>query len=77
MSAPPSLLQSLVGRALIDAAFRQALVADTRGTLGREGYAFDESTVVAIEAAIRDPERVRSFSDSFTSQFLSRGEYVA
>ncbi len=77
MSATPSSLQQLVGRALIDADFRRALVDDTRGTLAREGFEFDDATVSAIEAATRDPERVRSFSDAFSTQFLGRGEYLA
>ncbi len=76
MSAPPSTLQILVGRALIDAEFRKALVADVRGTLAHEGYALDEPTVAAIVAATRDPERVRSFSDAFSAEFLSRGDYA-
>ncbi len=76
MSAAPSALQALVGRALIDAQFRQSLVADTRGTLIREGYTFDEATLSAIEAATKDPERVRSFSDAFSAEFLVRGEYL-
>lgn len=76
MSAAPSALQALVGRALIDAPFRKALVADTRGTLEREGYSFDEATLAAIEAATKDPERVRSFSEAFSAEFLARGEYV-
>lgn len=76
MSAVPSALQTLVGRALIDADFRTALVRDTRGTLEREGYTFDEATLAAIESATRDPERVRSFSDAFSAEFLARGEYL-
>jgi hypothetical protein len=76
VSAIPSSLQQLVGRALIDVDFRTRLMADVRGTLSAEGMSFDEATLVAIEAATRDPEKVRSFSDSFSSQFLSRGEYV-
>lgn len=76
MSAAPSTLQTLVGRALIDAEFRKALVADVRGTLTREGYALDDVTVAAIESATRDPERVRSFSDAFSAEFLSRGDYA-
>lgn len=76
MSAVPSALQTLVGRALIDADFRKALVVDTRGTLAREGYRFDEATLAAIESATRDPERVRSFSDAFSAEFLARGEYL-
>lgn len=77
MSAIPSSLQQLVGRALIDTEFRRSLVSDVRGTLAKEGFAFDDATVAAIEAATKDPERVRSFSDTFQSQFLARGEYVA
>jgi hypothetical protein len=65
-----------VGRALIDADFRKALVVDTRDTLAREGYTFDEATLAAIESATRDPERVRSFSDAFSAEFLARGEYL-
>lgn len=77
MSAIPSSLQQLVGRALIDADFRRSLVADVRATLSKEGFAFDDATIAAIEAATKDPERVRSFSDTFQSQFLARGEYAA
>jgi hypothetical protein len=77
MSAVPSVLQTIVGRALIDADFRNALVRDVRGTLSAEGYALDETSVVAIESATGDPERVRSFSAAFTAEFLARGEYVA
>ena len=55
MSATPSSLQQLVGRALIDADFRRALVDDTRGTLAREGFEFDDATVSAIEAATDTP----------------------
>lgn len=76
MSAMPSVLQTIVGRALIDAEFRKALVADVRGTLMREGYQLDEVTITAIESATCDPERVRSFSAAFSSEFLARGEYV-
>lgn len=77
MSAIPSSLQQLVGRALIDTEFRRSLVSDVRGTLAKEGFAFDDVTIAAIEAATKDPERVRSFSDTFQSQFLARGEYAA
>lgn len=76
MSAAPSTLQTLVGRALIDAEFRKALVTDVRGTLSREGYQLDEQTLAAIESATRDPEQVRSFSDAFSAQFLARGDYA-
>lgn len=76
MSAAPSTLQTLVGRALIDAEFRKALVTDVRGTLAREGYELDERTLAAIESATRDPEQVRSFSDAFSAQFLARGDYA-
>ncbi len=77
MSAVPSVLQTIVGRALIDAEFRSALVADVRGTLLAEGYELDEETVAAIESATGDPERVRSFSAAFNAEFLARGEYLA
>ncbi|MBM4389527.1 MAG: hypothetical protein FJ090_00265 [Deltaproteobacteria bacterium] len=76
MSAMPSALQELVGRSLIDADFRKSLMSDTRGTLPREGFEFDESTLAAIEMATRDPERVRSFSDAFWAELLGRGEYL-
>ena len=77
MSAIPSSLQQLVGRALIDTEFRKSLMGDVRGTLSKEGFSFDDATISAIEAATKDPERVRSFSDTFQSQFLARGEYAA
>jgi hypothetical protein len=76
VSAIPTGLQQLVGRALIDAGFRSRLVADVRGTLAAEGLHFDEATIAAIESATKDPERVRSFSASFQAEFLSRGEYA-
>lgn len=77
MSAVPSVLQTIVGRALIDADFRKALVGDVRGTLEHEGYQLDEAMIAAIESATGDPERVRSFSAAFSSEFLARGEYLA
>jgi hypothetical protein len=77
MSATPSVLQTIVGRALIDAEFRKALVGDVRSTLAAEGYKLDETTISAIESATGDPERVRSFSAAFTAEFLARGEYLA
>lgn len=75
MSAP-SQLQQVVGRALIDAEFRKALLVDTRGTLAREGFHFDEMTLTAIESAMHDPEKVRSFTAAFQSEFLGRADYV-
>lgn len=75
MSAP-SQLQQVVGRALIDGEFRKALLADTRGTLAAEGYVFDEKTLSAIESATKDPERVRSFTAAFQTEFLSRPDFA-
>ncbi len=77
MSAPPSTLQLIVGRSLIDAEFRKSLVEDVRGTLLKEGYGLDDETIVAIESATKDGHRVRSFSDAFSAEFLSRGDYLA
>ena len=77
MSAPPSTLQLIVGRSLIDAEFRKSLVKDVRATLAKEGYGLDDATIVAIEVATRDTQRVRSFSDAFAAEFLSRGDYLA
>lgn len=76
MSAPPKALQQVVARALVDAEFRQALVADVRGTIAAEGYALDAATVDAIEAAAKDPSKVRSFSERFGVEVLQRAEYA-
>lgn len=73
----PSGVQQVVGRALTDPEFRRSLVRDTRGTLERAGFQFDEPTLAAIEAAVRDPDKVWAFSANFQTEFLGRAEYVA
>jgi len=70
-------LQAVIGRALVDRAFRDRLANDVRATLSEEGFSLDEATIRSIEEVVQEPGRVQPITQRFDSEFLARADYVA